>query len=105
MKQPAQAPVPGQLNTFDAYAYRILADAQAAINDFKASVTSGKVTETPAVKTGLNDAINAYNAANVAYQAWRASGGTGSTTPVTQSLNSLQAAINNVAIQVQGGGK
>lgn len=97
--------MPGQLNTFDAYAFRVLADAQAAINDFKASVTSGKVTETQAVKAGVNDAINAYNAANVAYQAWHAAGGTGPTTPVTQQLNSLQAAINNVAVQVQGGGK
>ena len=90
------APVPGQLNAFDAYAYRVLADAQAAINDFKASIASGKVAETPTLKTVLNQAITDYNAANMAYQAWHAAGGTGMTAPIAAALNQLNADITNV---------
>lgn len=94
--------VPGQLNTFDAYAYRVLADAQAAINDFKDSVTTGKVAETPTMRTVLNQAITDYNAANVAYQAWHAAGGAGATAPITASLNQLNADITNVTAQAGG---
>jgi hypothetical protein len=92
----AVAPVPGQLNTFDAYAYRVLADAQAAINDFKASVASGKVPETPTLKTVLNQAITDYNAANMAYQAWHAAGGKGPTAPISAALNQMNADITNI---------
>jgi opacity protein-like surface antigen len=90
------APVPGSLNTFDSYAYRVLADAQAAINDFKASVASGKVPETPTLKTVLNQAITDYNAANMAYQAWRAAGGNGMTAPIAAALNQVNADITNI---------
>ena len=96
------APVPGQLNVYDAYAYRVLADAQAAISDFRNSVTSGKLAESPDIKTALNQAISDYNTANVAYQAWHAAGGTASTTTITAQLNALQADINNVAVQAGG---
>ncbi len=92
----AVAPVPGQLNTFDAYAYRVLADSQAAINDFKASVASGKVAETPALKTVLNQAITDYNAANMAYQGWHAAGGGGMTAPIAAALNQMNADITNI---------
>src|SRR5437660_6631580 len=91
------APVPGQLNTFDAYAYRVLADAQAAINDFKASVASGKMPETPTLKTVLNQAITDYNSANVVYQAWHAAGGTAPTTPIAAAINQLNADITNIS--------
>lgn len=83
------APVPGQLNTFDAYSFRVLADTQAAINAFKADVQSGKVTETPTIKTTLNMAITDYNAADAAYQAWHAIGGTGSTTALAAQISKL----------------
>jgi hypothetical protein len=97
----AVAPVPGQLNTFDAYAYRVLADAQAAINDFKSSVTSGKLPETPTTKAALNQAITDYNLANIAYQAWHSGGGTGSTSTVNGPLNILQ---NDIAtLPLKGG--
>lgn len=97
------APVPGQLNTFDAYAYRVLSDAQAAINDFKGSVTSGKVAETPTIKNALNQAIQDYNLAMATYQAWHAAGGTGSTTPVSNAITSVQTDINNITAQAGGG--
>lgn len=96
------AAVPGQINTFDAYAYRVLADAQAAINDFRASVTSGKLTETPTIKAALNQTITDYNAANLAYQAWHAAGGKGSTTSVNTALNQVQ---NDIATLPVSGGK
>lgn len=102
-KNVATAPVPGQLNTFDAYAYRVLADAQAAINDFKGSVTSGKVAETPAIKTALNQAIQDYDLAMVTYQAWHAAGGTGATAPVANAITAVQTDISNIT--VQSGGK
>jgi hypothetical protein len=96
------APVPGQLNTFDAYAYRVLADAQAAINDFKASVAAGKIVETPTLKTVLNQAITDYNVANAAYQGWHAAGGNGPTAPVAAALNQVNADITNVSAQAGG---
>ncbi len=96
------APVPGQLNTFDAYAYRVLADAQAAINSFKASIQSGKVPETPTLKTVLNQAITDYNAANAAYQAWHAAGGNGPTAPVAAAITQLNSDITNVS-SITGG--
>jgi hypothetical protein len=85
------APVPGQLNTFDAYAFRVLADTQAALNAFSADVTSGKVTETPAIKSGLNTAINDYNIAEATYQAWRAAGATGSTVALAKQVATVQS--------------
>ena len=97
----AVAPVPGQINAFDAYAYRVLADSQAAINDFKTSIQTGKVTETPTLKVVLNQAITDYNAANIAYQAWRAAGGNGDTTPVSNAINKVNADI--VSVTAQGG--
>jgi len=87
------APVPGQINTFDAYAFRVLADAQAAINAFKADVQSGKVTETPAIKAALNQAITDYDAAEAAYQIWHATGGAGSTAALTVQINKLPTDI------------
>lgn len=101
----AVAPVPGQLNTFDAYAYRVLADTQAALNSFKADVEAGKLVATPTLKTALNQAITDYNAANAAYQAWRAAGGTGDTLPVTRAINQAQADVSGVAVLTQNGGK
>jgi hypothetical protein len=96
------APVPGQLNTFDAYAFRTLADAQAAINAFKADVVSGKVTETPTLKTVLNQTITDYNDAETVYQVWRAAGGTGSVTPVSSAISKVQTDITSIATTAGG---
>jgi hypothetical protein len=82
--------VPGSLNTFDSYAYRVLLDAQAAITDFKTSVTSGKLPESPQTKAALNQAIADYNIAEAAYQAWHSAGGKGTTSTVNGPLNILQ---------------
>lgn len=92
------APVPGQLNTFDAYAFRVLADAQAALESFKASPSA----QTPAVKTVLNQAIADYNIAEVTYKAWHASGGTGDTAPVAAAIGKVQGDIAGVASQTGG---
>lgn len=93
------APVPGQINTFDAYAYRVLFDAQAAINSFKGS-TSG---QNPSVKPLLNQAISDYDIAESAYQVWHAAGGTGPTTAISQGIAQVQNDIN--AIATAAGGK
>jgi hypothetical protein len=89
------APVPGQLNTFDAYAYRVLFDSQAAINSFKASPSA----QVPAVKTVLNQAISDYNIAEGAYQAWHATGGSGDTTTISNAISRVQADIAGIAAQ------
>ncbi len=94
------APVPGSINTFDATMYRALADAQAAINSFKADVQAGKVTETPAVKTALNQVITDYNAANALYQAYHASAGQTPTAQVQGAVTKVQVDINGL---VSGG--
>lgn len=91
--------VPGQLNTFDAYAFRVLMDAQAAIQDFKFSIEKAQLPDTPQTKNALNQAINDYNLAEAAYQAWHASGGTGSTSTVNGPLNILQ---NDIATLPMG---
>jgi hypothetical protein len=90
------APVPGQINTYDAYAYRVLFDTQAAINAFKADVSSGKVAETATIKSALNQAIADYNIAEAAYQVWHAAGGGGSTTSLTAAIAKVQGDITNI---------
>ena len=92
----ATAPVPGAINTFDSTTYRALMDAQAAINSFKADVTSGKLPETPAIKTALNQVISDYNAADQLYQAYHASAGTTPQAPVQAAVTSLQTDINKL---------
>lgn len=92
------APVPGQLNTFDAYAYRVLYDAQAAINSFKTSASASN----PSVKPILNQTIADYDIAESAYQVWRAAGGTGPTTAITQSIAKVQTDIEGIATAAGG---
>jgi hypothetical protein len=93
------APVPGQLNTFDAYAYRVLYDAQAAINSFKGSQSASN----PSVKPVLNQAIADYDIAQSAYKVWYATGGTGPTTPISDAISKVQSDI--AAISTAAGGK
>lgn len=87
------APVPGQLNTFDAYVFRVLYDSQAAINSFKASPSASN----PAVKPILNQAISDYDIVEAAYQVWHAAGGTGSTAAIQQGITKLQTDISGIA--------
>lgn len=87
------APVPGQLNTFDAYIYRVLLDSQAAINSFKGSPSA----QNPSVKPILNQAIADYDIVEAAYQTWHAAGGTGDASVLTQGVNKLQGDITGIA--------
>lgn len=103
----ATVPVPGSINTYDAYSFRILADAQAALNAFKSDVSSGKVPETPTLKSVLNQAIADYDTAETVYKAWHAVGGSTSasaTAPVTAAINKVQSDISSIANQVMAGG-
>ena len=100
-KTAAVAPVPGQINTFDAYAYRVLFDAQAAINSFKGSVSATNAS----VKPVLNQAIADYDIAESAYQVWHAAGGTGDTTAVTQAIAKVQSDISAISTAAAAGGK
>jgi hypothetical protein len=93
----ATAPVPGQLNNYDAFAYRVLADAQAALNAFRADVTSGKVAETSTIKTYFNQASSDYNIAEAAYTAWHAAGGNGSTTALAAQISKVETDIATLA--------
>ena len=90
--------VPGQINTFDAYAYRVLFDAQAAITSFKSSQSASNPSVTPI----LNQAIADYDIAESAYQVWHAAGGTGPTTAITQGITQVQADITNIAAAAGG---
>lgn len=95
----APIPVPGQLNTFDAYAFRVLYDAQAALSAFSEDVQSGKVPAAT-VKVPLNQAITDYDAAETTYKVWRAAGGstaTSATAPVTAALTKVQSDITAIA--------
>jgi hypothetical protein len=92
----ATAPVPGSLNTYDAYAFRVLADTQAALNAFKADVASGKVAGTPAIVKALNAAISDYDLANSIYQAWHAAGATGSTSALAVALTNIQTSMSEL---------
>ena len=93
----AAAPLPaGAINSFDATTYRALADAQAAINSFKSSVSSGQVTETPAIKTALNQVIQDYNSADALYQAYHASQGQTATAPIQTAVTKLQTDVNGL---------
>jgi hypothetical protein len=93
-KTPATAPIPGQINAFDATTFRALMDAQAAINSFKADLASGKLTETPGIKTALNQVITDYDTANVLYQAYHAAAGTTPQPPVQAAVTQLQTDVN-----------
>lgn len=92
------APVPGQLNTFDAYAFRVLADAQAALNNFKTSPSA----QVPAIKTVVNQAFADYSIAQAAYHVWRDAGGNGDVTPVAAAIAKMQGDISGIASQTGG---
>jgi hypothetical protein len=85
------APVPGAINSFDSTTYRALMDAQAAINSFKADIASGKLTETPAIKTALNQAIQDYDAADALWQTYHSTGGTSPQAPLQAAVTKLTA--------------
>ena len=94
----------GAINQFDATSYRVLSDAQAAINSVKSDIAAGKITPSQTEKTVLNQIIADYNKANDLYQAYHA-GATTDTTALSQAVNQLVSDIAAVTTQIQGGKK
>ena len=102
-KTPAALP-PGAINQFDATSFRVLSDAQAAINSVKSDIAAGKVTPSDAEKKVLNQIIADYNTANDLYQSYH-SGATNDTTGLSQAITQLINDIAAVTTQLQGGKK
>lgn len=98
-KKTVSAPVPGELNTFDAYVYRVLLDSQAAINSFKSSPSA----QNSSIKPILNQVISDYDIVEAAYQTWRAVGGTGSTAPITAGITKLNTDLGSLQAGIAGG--
>lgn len=103
-KKAASPLPPGAINQFDATSYRVLSDAQAAINSVKADIAAGKVTPTDAEKKALNQIIADYNSANDLYQAYH-SQATTDTAGLSRAINQLVSDIAAVSSQFQGGKK
>jgi hypothetical protein len=104
-KKPATSTLPpGAINQFDATSFRVLADAQAAINSVKSDIAAGKITPSDTEKKVLNQIIADYNKANDLYQAYHA-GATTDTTALSQAINQLINDIAAVTTQIQGGKK
>lgn len=111
-KQPAQAPVPGSINSTDAWAFRVISDAQAAIRQIKgwetcsdqkfpgtvnfdgASFTCDPTAGTfPAsARQPLFQAENSYNIAEAAGNAYHA-GASSDTVGLTTAVTNLTSAI------------
>ena len=111
----AQAPVPGQIDALDAYAYRSVSDAQAAITsiktwevcsaqNFPVKVVVDGATETcdssdgpfnPSLKPILNTAIQSFNIAQSAGQAYH-SGASKDAQGLASALTQLGVNIANL---------
>lgn len=109
------APVPGTINTFDAYSARVIGDAQAALvgaktwemcsdQNFPPTVTFDNATYVCDATAGsfpasarpvLFKAEQSYNVAEAAGQAYHAGAG-GDTTGLTQALTQLGIDIGNM---------
>ena len=104
-KKTASNPLPeGAINQFDATSFRVLADAQAAINSVKGDITAGKLNPTENEKKILNQIIDDYNGANTLYQAYH-SGATSDTAGLSRAINQLVLDIAAVSSQLQGSKK
>ena len=103
-KKPAAMLPAGAINQFDATSYRVLSDAQAAINSVKSDISAGKVTPTEEEKKVLNQIIADYNSANDLYQAYH-SQATTDTAGLSRAINQLISDIAAVSSQFQGGKK
>jgi hypothetical protein len=101
-KNTVQAPLPaGAINQLDATAYRVLSDAQAAINSLKGDIESGKMTVTDTQKAVLNQVIAHYNVAEGLAQSYHATGGVGDTTALTNAISQLVQDIASLTQQAQ----
>jgi hypothetical protein len=120
-KKPLVAPVPGAVDTVDAWAFRIVSDSQAALHSVKTwqqctvhgfppSVLVDLTSQTCDIKTGpfptsatpaLNDAIEAYNLAEAAGQAYH-SGRSADIAGLTSAVNQLSQAISSLLSKTGG---
>ncbi|SRR5581483_2399287 len=101
-KKAASNPLPeGAINQFDATSFRVLADAQAAINSVKADIAAGRLTPTEDEKKILNQIIDDYNGANNLYQAYH-SQATSDTAGLSRAINQLVLDIAAVSSHLQG---
>ena len=100
-KVPAPLPV-GAINSFDANCYRVLADAQAALQSIRDDSTAGKITMNPTQKSIFNQLTFDYNTANHLWQAYHSTG-TGNTAPLQAAITKLQSDILSASAQIQGG--
>jgi hypothetical protein len=91
------APVPGAINTFDSTMYRALMDSQAAINSLKADISSGKLPETPAIKSAMNQVIQDYNSADALWQVYHSSAGAAQPAPLQAAVTRLQTDVEFLA--------
>ena len=119
VKQPVQAPVPGSINSLDAWAYRSISDASASIHSvkiweqcsalaFPPTVNVDESTEVCDAKAGpfpmqykpdLNTAINALNVASASGKAYHA-GVSQDTQGLTNAITLLTTAITNLLTHV-----
>jgi len=92
----APVPISGSVNQFDSDTYRGLMDAEAAINSLKADIAVGRLTETPTIKTALNQAITDYNAANALWQAYHATAGATQQAAVQAAMTKLNGDVTAI---------
>jgi hypothetical protein len=120
-KKPVQAPVPGSIDTTDAWAYRIIADSskaihsvktweQCSVQNFPITVDIDGATELCDSKAGpfpmqykddLNTAINALNAAASVAKAYH-DGGSTDTARLTAAVDQLSSSISVLLSHVGG---
>jgi hypothetical protein len=120
-KKPITAPVPGSIDTVDAWAFRIVSDSQAALHSvktwqqctvlgFPATVSVDGTTQVCDPKSGafpstatqdLNLAIQVYNVAEASGQAYHA-GRSQDITGLTTAVNQLAAAISSLLTKTGG---
>lgn len=121
VKNQTAAPVPGQVDAFDAYAFRVIADAQAAIHsvktwqvctaqNFPQTVSLDNTVEPCDSSNGkfqdswkiyLNTAITSYNKAQAAGKAYHA-GMSGDQAGLQQALNDLNANVSTMLVKTGG---
>lgn len=115
--RPAQAPIPGAVNSFDSWAFRVVDDSDASVHAAKIWY---QCTTTPAptvsvdgkdepchidhpfpmeYKGELNSAIDALNVAKTAGAAYHA-GATHDTQALTDAVNRLSTAVGNLLAHI-----
>ena len=120
-KQPAKAPVPGSINTIDAWAFRSISDASASIHSVKiweqcSDPTSPKTVNVDGTiencdpttgpfpmqyKSDLNTSIQALNIASAAGKAYH-SGASSDVQGLTNAVTQLTTAISQMMTHLGG---